>query len=178
MFTICAAVGNYLWEKQFFIERNQRTFFLENALMNNFLGSHYFVALLKALVSPNTPFSVTAKSGAGRASQRGVSAFLFLSCVFVAVDVSGLVAASVLRPGGGLHEATLCTNVLLYPLLLAAGGNVVVLLFSPRLQRQEVRLDRSRLRAFASTSGVRTKGVREREREPIAVEPTRRFSHA
>lgn len=177
-FTVVAAVANHLWERQFFIERSERSYFLENAVMNNFLGCHYFVALLKALASPNTPFSVTAKSGAGDTPRRGFSAFLWLSCVFVTVDVTGLVAAWVLSPERGLHAAQIFNNFLLYPLLLAAAGNILVLLFSSRLQRQGVRPEIRRLRAFASNVATRAKNVEETEQEQIVSEPQGRFSHA
>jgi hypothetical protein len=177
-FTVFAAVANHLWERQFFVERSERSYFLENAVMNNFLGWHYFVALLKALVSPNTPFSVTAKSGVGDTRGRGFSAFLWLSCVFVTVDVTGLVAAWLLSLGSGLRAAQVFNNFLLYPLLLAAAANILVLLFSSRLQRQGVRPESRRLRAFASNLAARDKSVEEIEREQIVSEPQGRFSHA
>jgi cellulose synthase (UDP-forming) len=154
VFTAAAAIANYLWERQFFIEKEQRSFFIENAIMNNFLGCHYFVALLRAIASPNMPFSVTAKSGATGARQAGRSSFLRLSCAFVAVDIVGLAAWAAFAGGAGLRPASLYTNILVYPLLVSAAGNLLVLLFWQRSERQETSRARPRLRVFASPSGA------------------------
>ena len=178
-FAAVAAVANFLWERQFFIERNQRTFFLENAVMNNFLGCHYFVSLLKALVSPNTPFAVTAKSGAREGNRGRLSGFLLVACGFAAVDVAGLVAAWAWSPtASGLHAAATYSNSLLYPLLLAATGNVFVLLFSHRLERQKIGGARPLLRVFASHTASRTTCGEELKQTQIGTEPRRKVSHA
>ena len=109
LFTVVAAVSNYLWERQFFIEREKRSFFLENALMNNFLGCHYFLALLKAVVSPNTPFSVTAKSGAQRLRRTAVSPFFLASAIFLPWMQRGCGGMDLLpvdrQPGGGSNDS-------------------------------------------------------------------------
>jgi len=184
VFSAVAAVANYLWERQFFIERDQRNFFLENAVMNNFLGCHYFVAFLKALAFPNRPFCVTAKSGARDGGRRGFSSLLVLSAVFVAVDIAGLAAAWALPyAAGSLRPGNFCSNILVYPLLLSAAGNLLVLLSSHRLEREETSRARPRLRVCASSTGSRINRIEELKRErtvaePHVAEPQRRFSHA
>ncbi len=179
VFTVAAAAANFLWERQFFIERAQRSFFFENAVMNNFLGCHYFVALLKALASPNTPFCVTAKSGTTAARRGKFSGFLWLSGVFASADAMGLAGAWALsRSGSGVHVAGLSSNVLLYPLLLAVSGNAFVLLFSHWLERPEMSRGGSRLRVFSSNRASKEHKRKDLGQEQIAANPRRRFAHA
>lgn len=173
VFSAVAAVANYLWERQFFIEREQQSCFVANAVMNNFLGCHYFVALLKALVCPNRPFHVTAKSGA-RGRRRRFSSFLLLSSLFVAVESAGLAAAWVFPRAASGH---LFGNLLVYPLLVSAAGNLFVLLLSRRLEHEQTDRDRPLLRVCASGAAAEINAV-QRKRERTVAEPRRRFSHA
>ena len=178
VFSAVAAVANYLWERQFFIEREQRSSFVANAVMNNFLGCHYFVALIKAVVSPNRPFRVTAKSGV-RDERRRPSAFLILSSMFVAIDIVGLVAAWMWADAtSGPRGTNLSGNLLAYPLLASAAGNLFVLLLAHRLERQQTERQAPRLRVCAPGRAVGTCGIDALKPERNVAEPRRRFSHA
>jgi len=161
-FLIVSALANHLWEKQFYIEREQRSFFLENALMNNVLGGHYFVALLKAVACPNRPFAVTAKGGAPANRPRRVCSYLLLSALFVALDVGGLAAASFLSPSAGGLRGQGYGNLLAYPLLASAAGSLLVLLAWRHLERRETGPARPRLRVFVSSSAARTNRLERR----------------
>ncbi|CAN5185164.1 hypothetical protein BH11PSE11_BH11PSE11_19520 [soil metagenome] len=94
-FTLVSMIANYLWERQFFIEPEQPAYLLENALMNNFLGGLYFLSLLKAWIRPNTPFTVTPKTGAKTSRVAWMRSYPFFAGLLLAAEVVALVCAFV-----------------------------------------------------------------------------------
>lgn len=142
IFTIVSAVANYYWERQFFIERDKRTFLPENALMNNFLGGFYCLALFKTLATPNTPFRVTTKSSPGNIEATRRSNYWLLACATLALEMTGLVAVWLGSLGAGSDTLTWSAhNLLLYPLMLSVAGNLIVLTLFSRLGRTPARQD-------------------------------------
>jgi hypothetical protein len=126
VFTVVAMIGNHLWERQFFIERHRRSFLVENAVMNNFLGGLYFLSLLKAIAAPNTPFHVTAKSGApGRAGARLVS-YPVLAAVALGFEIAALLAGWGWAFHG--HASAGHYDIVAIPLVVSAVANFAILI--------------------------------------------------
>lgn len=124
-FTLVAMIGNHLWERQFFIEPHKRSFLLENAVMNNFLGGLYFLSLLKAIAAPNTPFNVTAKTGASGRSTMNVLSYPFVAAVTLGFEITALVVA-----WGWIFRASARAghyDVLPIPLIISAVANLAIL---------------------------------------------------
>ncbi len=132
VFTLVAMIGNHLWERQFFIERHRRSFLVENAVMNNFLGGLYFLSLLKAIAAPNTPFNVTAKSGAsGRSAGRLVS-YPVMAAVTLGLELTALVVAWgwVFRT----HASAGHYDIVAIPLVISAAANLAILVAYRQLE--------------------------------------------
>ncbi len=130
-FIVVSMVTSYLWERQFFIEPQRRSFLLENAVMNNFLGALYSVSLLKALVAPNRPFHVTAKSTAQKRARTDSFSYPKVSALLLAVEVACLLGVWL---GFDRSAAPLFSghfNALTLPLLMSAAANLVILLAYP-----------------------------------------------
>jgi hypothetical protein len=92
VFTIVAMIANHLWERQFFIERSRRTYLLESAVMNNFLGGLYFLSLFKAVLAPNTAFTRRQSAVPDLRPHRAVLLPVAAAIILV-VEIAGLVAA-------------------------------------------------------------------------------------
>lgn len=136
-FTVVSAVANHLWERQFFIEAEKKSFLVENAVMNNFLGGLYCLALFKAAVVPNTPFMVTAKSGTRQIG--GGTPYVLAACALLALEVAGMALALYRGPAETAFDLSWMTrNVFLYPLVLSLIGNVSVLVFFRRMEQARV----------------------------------------
>lgn len=132
VFTLVAMVANHLWERQFFIERHRRSFLLENAVMNNFLGGLYFLSLLKAIAAPNTPFNVTAKSGASARPGARLVSYPVVAAVTVGFEVMALVVAWgwVFRA----HASAGRYDIVAIPLVISAGANLAILIAYRQLE--------------------------------------------
>ncbi len=126
VFTVVTMIGNHLWERQFFIERGRRSFLIENALMNNFLGGLYFLSLLKAMVAPNTSFNVTTKSGAPASAVVPMRSYPFAAAVLLTLEIIGLsVAWKWALATGASHGGGY--DVLAFPLVISALANLAAL---------------------------------------------------
>lgn len=123
-FTVVAMIGNHLWERQFFIERRRRSFLIESALMNNFLGGLYFLSLLKAVVTPNTSFQVTTKSGARASAIAPMRSYPFAAAVFLTLEIIGLTVAWKWTLGASLSHRASGYDILAFPLVLSAAANL------------------------------------------------------
>lgn len=123
-FTVVAMIGNHLWERQFFIERASRSFLVESALMNNFLGALYGFSLLKAIVAPNTSFLVTTKSGARTSTSRTMRSYPFAAAVLLAFEIIALAVAWIGFPGAGPSRGASGYDVLAFPLVISAAANL------------------------------------------------------
>ncbi|HSY47488.1 MAG TPA: glycosyltransferase family 2 protein [Thermoanaerobaculia bacterium] len=134
VFTVVAMIGNHLWERQFFIERARRSFLLENAVMNNFLGGLYFLSLLKAVVAPNTSFSVTAKSGARASAVAPIRSYPFAAAVLLTLEIIGLSVAWKWAIETGASQGS-GHNVLAFPLVISALANLAALAVFRRHER-------------------------------------------
>jgi hypothetical protein len=102
--------------------------------MNNFLGGLYFLSLLKAIVAPNTSFTVTTKSGARVAAASPMRSYPFAVAVFLALEIIGLSVAGTwaLRTGashGGGYD------ILAIPLVVSALANLAALAIYRRQER-------------------------------------------
>ncbi len=125
-FMAVAMLATYFWERQFFIEPGRRTFLLESALMNNFLGTLYSASLLKAVVAPNTPFQVTAKAAAQqRLRGRRLLTYPRVAAMLLVVECTGLLCAWLVA--GGAAGPLGHFNVLALPLLMSVAANLAVL---------------------------------------------------
>lgn len=131
VFTIIAIFGNHLWERQFFIEQGKRSFLVESAVMNNFLGALYFMSLLKAIVAPNTSFQVTAKSGARAPAVSALRSYPFAAAILLAFEIAGLCLA-----WAGAGASTGGYNILAFPLVISAVANVAALVVFRRHERR------------------------------------------
>lgn len=127
VFTVVAMIGNHLWERQFFIERGRRSFLLESAVMNNFLGGLYFLSLLKAIVAPNTSFSVTTKSGAAASAVTPMRSYPFAASVLLAIEIIGLSLAWTGALGTGAWHGRGGYDVLAFPLVISVLANLAAL---------------------------------------------------
>jgi cellulose synthase (UDP-forming) len=124
-FTAVSMIGNHLWERQFFIERGRRSFLFESAVMNNFLGGLYFLSLLKAMVAPNTPFHVTAKSGARRSGISPLRSYPAAAAALLALEIAALsVAWTWAGPAGASQRGY---NILVFPLVISAVATLAAL---------------------------------------------------
>jgi cellulose synthase (UDP-forming) len=127
VFTFIAMIGNHLWERQFFIDRGRRSFLFESAVMNNFLGGLYFLSLLKAMVAPNTSFTVTTKSGAQASTATPMRSYPFVATVLLALEIIGLFVASTGAFGAGASHAVGRYDILAFPLVISALANLAAL---------------------------------------------------
>jgi cellulose synthase/poly-beta-1,6-N-acetylglucosamine synthase-like glycosyltransferase len=127
VFTFVAMIGNHLWERQFFIERGHRRFLIESAVMNNFLGGLYFLSLLKALVAPNTSFTVTTKSGARASAVAPMRSYPFVAAVLLTLEVIGLSVAWTWALGAGASQGARGYDILAFPLVISALANLAAL---------------------------------------------------
>ncbi|MEO8035629.1 MAG: glycosyltransferase family 2 protein [Acidobacteriota bacterium] len=123
-FTIVAMIGNHLWERQFFIERGRRSFLLESALMNNFLGGLYFLSLLKAIVAPNTAFNVTTKSGARASAVMPLRSYPLAAALLLTLEIIALSVAWAWADGSGSSRGARGYDILSLPLVLSAAANL------------------------------------------------------
>lgn len=134
-FVVVAMLANHAWERQFFIEPERRSFLLHCAVMNNFLGGLYCLALFVALLRPNRPFQVTAKSEAQRRAS-GLSYPLLMRVVLLAellaLGWAGWLAA---HADGITAMRVEGINLLFLPLLLSLAGSLYVLLPFARHER-------------------------------------------
>jgi cellulose synthase/poly-beta-1,6-N-acetylglucosamine synthase-like glycosyltransferase len=138
--TVVSALANHLWERQFFVERGRRTFFAENALMNNFLGGLYCLAMFKSLVTPNSPFRVTTKNRPTADRAVDTSGYRILASCMIAIELAGLATVWIRSVGTNVPSlAWSGHNLLLYPLILSVAGNALVLILFRRLEREQVR---------------------------------------
>jgi cellulose synthase/poly-beta-1,6-N-acetylglucosamine synthase-like glycosyltransferase len=133
-FTVVSMIGNHLWERQFFIERGRRSFLVESALMNNFLGGLYCLSLLKAVVAPNTSFTVTTKGGARVTAVAPMRSYPLAAAVLLTLEILGLAFAWTwaLRTGpsaGGGYD------ILPFPLVLSAAANLATFAVFRRHER-------------------------------------------
>lgn len=134
VFTVVAMIGNHLWERQFFIERERRSFLIENALMNNFLGGLYFLSLVKAIVAPNTSFTVTTKSGARVSAVSPMRSYPFAVAVFLALEIIALsVAGTWAFRTGASHGGGY--DILAIPLVISVLANLAALAVYRRQER-------------------------------------------
>jgi cellulose synthase/poly-beta-1,6-N-acetylglucosamine synthase-like glycosyltransferase len=134
-FTFVAMIGNHLWERQFFIERARRSFLIESAVMNNFLGGLYFLSLLKAMATPNTPFAVTTKTGARASAVAPLRSYPLAAAVLLALEIIGLsVGWTWALPG-----QTAGYDILAFPLVLSALANLAALAIFRRHERASQR---------------------------------------
>jgi hypothetical protein len=132
-FSVVAMVGNYLWERQFFIEPHKRSFLLENALMNNFLGGLFLFSLVKALVAPNSAFNVTAKTRTtGGPTLDGVS-YPVLATVIVGFEIVAFALAPNWFSAESAHAGHY--DILPLPLIMNTIANVAVLICYARFER-------------------------------------------
>lgn len=147
---LAGMIGNHLWERPYFIQPERATHLVENAVMNNFLGPLYGMALFKALVAPNTPFEVTAKGRAAQGVRRRLS-YRTVCMLLLGLDLMALVVAWPLQAGaGGLDVVPLA-------LLLSAATTGVVLVAYGRHERAPVApLFRSEARPSEDVPQVRT----------------------
>lgn len=125
-FMVVSTVAIYVWERQYFIEPERRSFLLESALMTNFLGALYSASLLKAVIAPNSPFQVTAKSFAQKSHPvRGFS-YPRVVALLLIVELACLVAVWL---GFDVHTANSAwqINALALPLLMSVIANLVIL---------------------------------------------------
>ncbi len=133
-FTVIAMIGNHLWERQFFIERGKRSFVIENALMNNFLGALYFLSLLKAILAPNTSFHVTTKSGARSSAVAPMRSYPLAAAILLTFEIIALaVAWTGILPSGASHGAGY--NILVFPLVISALANLAAFAVFRRHER-------------------------------------------
>lgn len=121
-FMLAAAVGNHLWERQFFIQPECKTHLLANAAMNIFIGPLYCLALFKALIAPNTPFEVTAKN---RCAQQVNERMSFRSLCTVLLIIESAVVGFAWSHSGG--AATGKVDLVLLPVLLSLLGTLFIL---------------------------------------------------
>lgn len=130
IFTVISTIGNYLWEKQFFIEPDKKKFLLENALMNNFIGLLLFSAMIKAVIKPNTSFNVTTKTGSQQSSRKNKLPYWLLTTFVLAMEIFTLCyvwfTSNIDNNSPGIWSIH---NLLLYPLILSIVGNIIVLIF-------------------------------------------------
>lgn len=134
VFTVVAMIGNHLWERQFFIERGRRSFLIESAVMNNFLGALYFLSLLKAMVAPNTSFTVTTKSGARASAVVPMRSYPFAATVLLTLEIIGLSVAWTWASGTGASQGG-GYNILAFPLVISALANLAALAVFRRHER-------------------------------------------
>jgi cellulose synthase (UDP-forming) len=134
VFTVVSMIGNHLWERQFFIERGRRSFLIESAVMNNFLGGLYFLSLLKAIVAPNTSFHVTTKNGARTSGVSPMRSYPFAVAVLLTLESAGLSVAwmSALRAGASQGGY----NILAFPLVISAVASLAALTIFRRHQQR------------------------------------------
>jgi cellulose synthase (UDP-forming) len=125
VFTIVSMIGNHLWERQFFIEPARRSFLIESAVMNNFLGGLYFLSLLKAMVAPNTSFHVTTKSGARTSGVSPMRSYPFAAAVLLTLEIAGLSVAWAWALRAGPSQGGY--NILAFPLVISAAANLAAL---------------------------------------------------
>jgi hypothetical protein len=128
-------IGNYLWERQFFIERGRRRFPIESAVMNNFLGGLYCLSLLKAMVAPNTSFNVTTKSGARASAVAPIRSYPFATAVLLTLEIIGLYVAWTWALGTGASQGAGRYDILAFPLVISALANVAALAVFLRHER-------------------------------------------
>lgn len=141
-FTVLSMIANHLWERQFFTEPGRRTYLLENAVMNNFLGGLYFLSLLKALAKPNAPFKVTAKSSSQRTGgHRGIS-YTVASTILLALEIIGLTTAWTWASTAPTAGAASGYNILVFPLVLSAVANLFILVAYRRHEGTSFRVTR------------------------------------
>jgi hypothetical protein len=132
VFTVVSMIGNHLWERQFFIERGKRGFLIESALMNNFLGGLYFLSLLKAVVVPNTSFTVTTKSGARVSAPAPMRSYPFAAAVFLTLEIIGLCVA---WTWAGASQRAGGYDILAFPLVISAAANLAAFAVFRRHER-------------------------------------------
>jgi cellulose synthase/poly-beta-1,6-N-acetylglucosamine synthase-like glycosyltransferase len=130
-FTVVAMVGNHLWERQFFIERGSRSFLIESALMNNFLGGLYFLSLIKAIAAPNTSFNVTTKSGARASTGAPLRSYPFAAAILLAFEI---IALSVAWTWSRASQAA-GYDILAFPLVISAVANLAAFAVFRRHER-------------------------------------------
>jgi cellulose synthase/poly-beta-1,6-N-acetylglucosamine synthase-like glycosyltransferase len=135
VFTVVAMVANHLWERQFFIEPEQRSFLIENAVMNNFLGGLYFLSLLKAVVAPNTPFAVTAKSGAQACGAAPMLSYPLAAAILLALEIIALATVLTWAFASSASRGTSGYDILAFPLVLSAVANLSLLAVFRRHER-------------------------------------------
>jgi cellulose synthase/poly-beta-1,6-N-acetylglucosamine synthase-like glycosyltransferase len=134
-FAIIAMVANHFWDRQFFIEPKRRSFLLENAVMNNFLGGLYFLSLLKAVVVPNTPFAVTAKSGAQDSGAVPRFSYPLASAILVVLEIVGLTVAWRLSFASTTTHVNSGYDILAFPLVFSVVASMVILVAFRRHER-------------------------------------------
>jgi len=127
VFTLVAMFANHLWERQFFIETDRRTYLLQNAVMNNFLGGLYFLSLFKAVVAPNTAFQVTAKSGAQNSNSKRGFSYPITSGILLVIEIVGLTTALAWASPLNTAPETSGYNILVFPLMLSVAANLFIL---------------------------------------------------
>jgi len=123
-FTVVTMIGNHLWDRQFFIDRGKRSFVLENAVMNNFLGALYFLSLLKAIVAPNTSFNVTTKSGARASAGGRIGSYPFTAAILLTCEIAALAVVWSGLLTGGTARAASGYNILAFPLVISVVANL------------------------------------------------------
>lgn len=133
-FTAVSMIGNHWWERQFFIERGRRGFLLESAVMNNFLGGLYFLALLKALVAPNTSFHVTTKSGARTSAGSPMRSYPLAAAAVLTLEIAALCLAWTWALRTGASQGGY--NILAFPLVISAAANLAALAVLRRHERR------------------------------------------
>ena len=127
VFTVVAMIGNHLWERQFFIERGRRSFLIESAVMNNFLGGLYFMSLLKAMVAPNTSFTVTTKSGARPSVVAPMRSYTFAATALLTLEIIGLSVAWTWVLRTRASHGGVGYDIIAIPLVISALANLAAL---------------------------------------------------
>jgi hypothetical protein len=122
-FLLASMAGNHLWERQFFIQPEQPTHLLENAVMNLFLGPLYCLSLFRALLAPNIPFEVTAKN---RCKQNVSGSVSFRQLCTGLLCLEGALILLTRWLSDGASEGKI--DLVQLPLLISLGATLYVLL--------------------------------------------------
>lgn len=126
-FTIAAIIGNYYWERQFFMEPQRKSYPVENILMNNFTGALYCLGLFKAIFKPNTPFNVTSKRGAAHGESKRFS-YPNIITALLGLEFTGLCIAWYWDFTSAPEAAHTGFDIFMFPLLMSFAINLGLIL--------------------------------------------------
>lgn len=146
-FVVVSTVVNFFWDRQFYIETDEKSYLIQNMLMNNFIGALYFISLIKALFRPNTDFKVTAKKGVkekrheSKFSYFNISVFILMAeliVFFVAWSLSEKIESSQSSSG---------FDFLIIPLVMSFFINLAIIIFYKKIEDGSKHITASKLPA-------------------------------